>query len=151
MTSLAPHDVTKKLSRALCVIIRIHYTLTWELDTCDSWEIKWFHTRLRRVWNCFIPHGLQVSIYNNQGVVDSLFFVSFTDKKRIFQPKTLGYQRLVICLTVVIQIRKWRVVARALWRCKRRLFMVQNNVRHPQRLQSHWYENISNTIVQVFI
>ena len=34
---------------------------------------KRFQTRLRRVWNRFIPHESQVSIYRNQGVGDSLF------------------------------------------------------------------------------
>ena len=33
---------------------------------------KRFQTRLRRVWNRFIPHESQLSIYHNQGVVDSL-------------------------------------------------------------------------------
>ena len=34
---------------------------------------KRFQTRLRRVWNRFIPNESQVSIYHNQGVVDCLF------------------------------------------------------------------------------
>ena len=38
--------------------------------------------KARRVWNNFIPHESQVSIYHNQGVV--FFFVSFIDKKEIF-------------------------------------------------------------------
>ena len=38
-----------------------------------------------------------------------------------------------------------------LWRRKGRLFVVQNSVCHPQRLQSHQYQNIPNIFVQVAI
>ena len=38
-----------------------------------------------------------------------------------------------------------------LWRWKGPLFVVQNNVCRPPRLQSHQYKNISNTMVQVSI
>ena len=37
------------------------------------------------------------------------------------------------------------------WRRQGRLFVVQVNVCYPPRLQSHQYENISNTIVHVSI
>ena len=36
----------------------------WLIDTCDSWGIKWFQTRRSLVWNRFIPHSSQVSIYH---------------------------------------------------------------------------------------
>ena len=38
----------------------------------DLPQSKRFQARLRRVWNRFIPFESQVSIYHNQGVVDSL-------------------------------------------------------------------------------
>ena len=36
----------------------------WWIDTCDSWGIKQFQTRRSLVWNRFIPHSSQVSIYH---------------------------------------------------------------------------------------
>ena len=64
--------------------IRIHYTMMWEIDTCDEWGIKRFQTRLRRVWNSFIPHESQVSIYHNQDVVDSLSRSPINTNKSVF-------------------------------------------------------------------
>ena len=46
---------------------------------------KRFHTRLRRDWNCFIPHESQVSIYRNQGLVETL---SCSPIKITFYPKS---------------------------------------------------------------
>ena len=47
--------------------------------------IKRFQTRLRRVWNRFIPHESQVSIYHNQGDVDSLSRSPINTNKDVFQ------------------------------------------------------------------
>ena len=44
---------------------RIHNTLiVVDRYICDSWGIKRFQTRRSLVWNCFIPHSSQVSIYH---------------------------------------------------------------------------------------
>ena len=53
-------------------------------NTCDSWGIKRFQTRWSLVWNCFIPHESQVSIYHNQGVVDSLSGSPINTNKGVF-------------------------------------------------------------------
>ena len=41
-------------------------TTPWlrKIDTCDSWGMKRFQTRRSLVWNRFIPHSSQVSIYH---------------------------------------------------------------------------------------
>ena len=65
-------------------IKRIHYTLMWKIDTCDKWGIKRLQTRLCRVWNRFIPHESQVSIYHNQGVVNSLSRSTVNTNKGVF-------------------------------------------------------------------
>ena len=54
-----------------------------------DWSLRWmgikrFQTSFRRVWNCFIPHESQVSIYHNQGVVDSLFCSPINTNKVAF-------------------------------------------------------------------
>ena len=46
--------------------------------------IKRFQTRLRRVWNRFIPHESQVSIYCNQDVMDSLSRSPIHTNKGVF-------------------------------------------------------------------
>ena len=57
----------------LCFNLKIHLHLCLfvnetknpqHLDTCNSWGIKRFQTRRCLVWNRFIPHSSQVSIYH---------------------------------------------------------------------------------------
>ena len=74
----------------------------------------------------------------------------FTNKS-VFNLKTLQYQHVAVCLIILIQIRKCRRVACAVMLMQRWLFVVGNNVCHPPRLQSHWYQYVSNTILQVSI
>ena len=56
----------------MCRIIKIHCTLMWWIEACGECRIKQFQMKLPWVWNQFIPHESQVSIYHNQGVVSSL-------------------------------------------------------------------------------
>ena len=120
-------------------IIRIHYTLMWEIDTCDEWGIKRFQTRLRRVWNRFIPHESQVSIYHNQGVVDSLSHSPMNTNKGVLKVKTQGLTRLLGCPTVVIHIRKWHSNACIVMVTSWRLFVMQNKACHPLRFKPYRY------------
>ena len=62
--------------------------------------IKRFQARLRRVRNRFTPR--------------SLVSLSRSPTKSVFLPKTRRYQRVAACHTLLIQIRKWCVVARVL-------------------------------------
>ena len=105
----------------------------------ESWGIKRFQTRLRRVWNRFIPHESQVSIYHNQGVVDSLSRSPRNTNKGAFKAKTLEHWRFVGCLTVVIQIRKWRLIACVVMVTPWQLFTMKNNACHPLRLKPYRY------------
>ena len=135
----------------------------WLIDTCDSWGIKRFQTRRSLVWNRFIPHSSQVSIYHtkvlwitiishesqvsiyhNQGVVD---FLSRWSTKSIFQNKNTAISAWRSYPTVLVQIGKWRGVARG--HAKDGFVVVQNTVCHLPKLKSYQYENISITIVQV--
>ena len=120
-------------------IIRIHYTLMWWIDTCDEWGMKRFQTRLRRVWNRFIPHESQVSIYHNQGVVDSFSRSPININKGYFKIKTQEHRRFVGCVTVVIQIRKWRFIACVVMVMPWRLFAMQIHTYHPLRLKPYRY------------
>ena len=83
---------------------------------------KWFHTRLRRVWNRYITYESHVSIYHNQGAL------SLSPMKAHFNLKTPRYRRVTVCFTVLVQIRKCRGVARVVMVTPRRLLLVQNNV-----------------------
>ena len=60
----------------------------WESTTpwcCRSiLGMKPLQTRLRRVWNRFIPHESQASIYHNQCVVDSLSRSPINTNKDVF-------------------------------------------------------------------
>ena len=38
----------------------------WQINTSDSWRIKWSQMRVRLVWNHFIPHSLPVLIYHSK-------------------------------------------------------------------------------------
>ena len=134
----------KKIHNTLIVVDRylrlmgdywIQYSLVWQIDVCDEWGINRFQTRLRRVWNRFIPHESQVSIYHNQGVVDSLSRLPDNTKKVYFKAKTQERQRFVGCLTVVIHIRKGRLNARVVIVTPWRLCAMQNNECHPLRLK----------------
>ena len=121
-------------------ITRIHCTLMWYIDTCDEWGIKRFQARLRRVWNRFIPHESQVSIsiYRNQGVVDSL---PINTKNVFFIVKTQEHRRFEGCLTVVthkeVALNRMHryVVMVTPWR----LFGMQNKACHPLRLKPYRY------------
>ena len=111
----------------------------WQIDTCDEWGIKRFQTRLRRVWNRFIPHESQASIHRNQGVVDSLSRSPINTNKGYFKVKTQERRRFVGCLTVVIQIRKWRLIARVVMVTPWRLFAMQSNACHTLTLKPYGY------------
>ena len=86
--------------------------------------------------NRFIPHESQVSIYHDQGVVDSL---SRSQIKVYFKVKTQERRRFVGCLTVVIQIRKWRLIACVVMVTPWRLFAMQRNAYHTLRLKPYGY------------
>ena len=59
------------------------------LDVADRY-LRRFQTRLRRVWNRFIPHESQVSIYHNQSVVGSLSRSPINTNKCVFQGWNTG-------------------------------------------------------------
>ena len=66
------------------------------------------------------------------------FFVTFINSlKDYFEVKTQWHQSFVGCLSIVIQIRKWRLLARDVIVMPRCLFVLQNNAYRPPRLQSH--------------
>ena len=119
--------------------MRIHYTLMLQIDTCDEWGIKRFQTRLRRVWNRFIPHELQVAIYHNQDVVESLSRSPIKTNKGYFKVKTREHRCFVGCLTVVIQIRKWRLIACVVMVTPWQLFAMQIHAYHTLRLKPYRY------------
>ena len=66
------------------------------------------------------------------------FFVSFTIKV-YFKVKTQGHRCFVDCLTVVIHIRKWRLIACVVMVTPWRLFAMQNNKCHQLRLKPYSY------------
>ena len=66
------------------------------------------------------------------------FFVSFTIKV-YFKVKTQGHRCFVGCLTVVIHIRKWRLIACVVMVTSWRLFAMQNNECHQLRLKAYSY------------
>ena len=113
------------------------------LDVVDLYlrrmGIKRYQTKLHRVWNRFIPHESQVSIYHNQGVVDSLSRSSINTNKCVFKVKTQERPRFVGCLTVVIQIRKWRLIACVVMATLWRLFAMQSTACRPLRLTPYGY------------
>ena len=66
------------------------------------------------------------------------FFVSFTIKV-YFKVKTQEHRCFVGCLTVVIHIRKWRLIACVVMVTSWRLFAMQNNECHQLRLKPYSY------------
>ena len=87
----------------------------------------------------FIPHESQVSIYHNQGVVDSLSCSPINKNKGYSKVKTQEHLRFVGCLTVVIHIRKWRLIACVVMVTPWRLFAMQIHAYHPLRLKPYRY------------
>ena len=74
----------RSLIRHLGLAIRNVWWFSWTLRYLWRMGIKRFQTRLRRVWNRFIPHESQVPIYHNQGVVDSLSHSLIYTNKGVF-------------------------------------------------------------------
>ena len=76
-----------------------------------------------------------------------------TQIKVYFNVKTQEHRRFVGCLTVVIHIRKWRLIARVVMVTSWRLFVMQSTACHPLRLKRHqkavscldWDKSISDT------
>ena len=86
--------------------------------------------------NHYIPHESQVSIYHNQGSVDSLSVTVKIQERRW----SVG------CLTVVTQIRKWCLIACVVMVRALRLFAMQINACHPLRLKPYGYvQKVPNT------
>ena len=139
--SLAHCDVTKKLSHVSC--LGWDYKNPLHLDVVDRYlwwmGIKRFQMRLRRVWNHFLPHSSQVSIYHNQGVVDSLSRSLRNANKGYFKVKAQERRRFIGCLTIVIQIGKWRLIACVVVVMPWQLFVMQINTCHPLRLKPFGY------------
>ena len=66
-----------------------------------------------------------------------------------FKVKTQERRRFVGCLTVVIQIRKWRLIACVVMVMPWRLFAMQNNAFYPLRLKPYGY--VQNYQTQLYI
>ena len=67
------------------------------------------------------------------------FFVSFTIKMVYFKVKRQELRRCVGCLTVVIHIRKWRLIACVVMVTPWRFIVMQNKACHPLILQPFRY------------
>ena len=69
-----------------------------------------------------------------------------TQIKVYFKVKTQEHRRFAGCLTIVIQIRKWRWIACFVMVTLWRLFAMQNNASHPLRLKPYWQKNIKHSV-----
>ena len=70
------------------------------------------------------------------------FFVWFTKKTQIkvhFNVKIQEHRRFVGCLTVVIHIRRWCIIACVVMVTSWRLFVMPNQACHPLRLKPYRY------------
>ena len=81
------HDILIVVDRYLGLtgVMSIHYTLMWQVDTCDEWGIKRFKTS---------RGSAGVSIYHIQGVLDSL---SRSQIKAYFNQNTQRYHPVTVC------------------------------------------------------
>ena len=123
----------------MCQTIRIHYTLM---------VVDWY---LRRMGDKTIPDEAPPSLESFYppwvAGIDLPpsrccgFFVSFTctQIKVYFKVKTQERRRFVGCLTVVIQIRKWCLIACVVMVTLWRLFAMQSNACHTLRLKTYGY------------
>ena len=69
-----------------------------------------------------------------------------------FKVKTQERRHFVGCLTVVTQIRKWRLIACVVMVTSWRLFAMQINACHPLKLKPYGYvQKISNAVVHLSI
>ena len=127
-------SVLKDLDRTLIQHVEV-YKNPLHLDV-----VNWY---LRRMGDKTIPDEAPPSLESFYTTIKVLWILclihQWTPTKVYFKVKTQERRRFVGCLTIVIQIRKWHLIACIVMVTPWRLFAMQINTCHPLRLKPFGY------------